>query len=677
MTEQDAASARSLEDVLPFGPYGVVCPIAANDVAVSFVATFRPAETPMLVALKAFRAEYADEAFAEALALEGRKARRLNHVNVGQTFDVARHDELLYLTTEFVDGVPVSALQAAAGAGRRPVTAEVAAFIAAETCSGIAYAHARRDERGTPLEIVHLGIAPSRLLLSKTGTVKVIDFGVAQVALRHGYAAQANPNWLSYTAPELVRGEDGDARSDVFSIGAVLHHLLTGRRIYQSREGAGLREAAKIGHVPKTLDTDTSAPPGLAEIVDRCLAADPDERYASAGEARSALAAWLRTNAPGFGRHRLRNYLTRLLPEQTYNLLPDERWDALHRKHFVLHDPATLVDEDVQAWEGAAERASLEEMMEAPRLPALAGLDLRRMETGAHATVHSAPRQIREALEADLPATASKDAQTGQGAAVEVRATARTAPAASEEPQRLAHTASTAEAAPDEPIDFDRFAQAVLDESNDPLASMTRADLAGEAYGRRLGVTPVLIGLLLLTGAALATYSVIDRANAGDDVGTAETSPGANAFVSSRPQGAQILLDGVPGAITPGPIVIPEGGANLEVSLAGYASPPPVRVERDDQHEYVLELTPLPHTATITSDPAGASVTYLGSALGVTPVELGPLRVDPREGVAIVVHLDDRRAHKTVTWEPGSQHVEVHVVLEPPAVDEPLDESGR
>lgn len=705
MNEPAPRGATSLSDVLPFGPYGLVCPVAANDLAVSFAATFRPAETPLLLALKVFRPEFADEGFVDALLIEARKARRLNHVNVGQTFDIAQHGELLYLTAEFVDGVPVSALQAAAGAGRRPVTAEVAAFIAAEACSGVAYAHARRGDKGQPLGIVHLGITPSRLLLSKSGTVKVIDFGVAQVSIRSNFAAQADPNWLHYAAPESARGESGDAQTDVFGIGAVLHHLLTGEWIYHGRDGTALREAAQIGHVPRVLDTDPSVPPGLAEIVDRCLAAVPEDRYADASEVRTALAGWLRTHAPGFGRHRLKNYLTRLLPDQTYDIFPGERWETLHRKHFALHDPASLLDDEIQPWPGADERTALDAWMDEPVLPNVEGLDLRQMSTGAHPSVRgsSGPSPLARALRestsgakrsarANAPAesAARHEPQSSAGAALQqgplphsdtpagpkgadasapVSSASASESAAAQRPaaerptqQRLVRTDEVPKV--DEPIDFDSFSDAVYEDDDDDLAGLTRAELSGDRSGSSLGVFPVVLTLLLLGGAAFGVYTLVERANA-----SATPTGAANAaqvFVTSRPQGARIFVDGMPGATTPAPVRVGPAGGDIRVELAGYVSPPAERAGGEGPRELVFELSPQPHTLTITSEPPGADVSYLGGSVGATPTELGPLEVDARSGLPLVLRLDGYLEERVeARWEPGRERSTTHVVLTP------------
>ncbi|MBU6162481.1 MAG: PEGA domain-containing protein, partial [Myxococcales bacterium] len=145
----------------------------------------------------------------------------------------------------------------------------------------------------------------------------------------------------------------------------------------------------------------------------------------------------------------------------------------------------------------------------------------------------------------------------------------------------------------------------------------------------------------------------------------------ASVFVTSRPQGAEILVDGQPtGRTTPAPIPEVDPGTNVSVSvrLAGYEESPAQSVEATPRPQASLQfdLQPAPHTVRVDSDPAGATVMYNGEAVGLTPYTLGPVRVDYRDGLDVTLrmdgYLDDRVA---IDWTAGQPESSVRRSLQP------------
>ena len=667
-----------MDALASFGPYTLLRAISATKDSVSFAARFEGRkDTEHVLALKAIEPETtANTAVRERLIEEIRLAVRLNHVNVAQTFDLGEADGVTYLALEFVDGIPLQMVQASVPARHKAVTAEVATFITVEVCAGLAYAHGRRDERGRVLGIVHTRPSLRSVLLSKSGLVKLVDFGLARVAtdLRSDVTEEAD---LHYLAPEVVRGDGYDKRADVFAAGAMAYHLLTGHRIYEGAKGDSLRQKAERGYVPAVLDIDPEVPEGLATLVDRAVAANPDDRFQDATEFRSGLGAWLRRNSPGFGRHRLKSYLHRLLPEATHGLLPDREWQTLHRKNFRFYDSDSLLAPDVESEPDVpTEKDDIRPLMLAPDLPEVVRLDITRMRTGAHATVReqaisaarrrasgALPRipteQIRPVQSAAPVPAAAEGGGADDGRQPEVYATRSYADGA--EPSALDVEAGSEtqyghieEDRQDGPIQIDP--DMVYDDS--VPEDVTRAAVAEAEAEERLGRSgPSLLGiafaLVVLAAGGFGVKYTLDQANAEPVI---EAAP-SRVFVTSRPQGAAIFVDGRSiGATTPSPLTTyPTGQSSVRVELEGFETPEPQTLDSAaPPAELTFELQPAAHTIRIDSDPAGANVVYLGEHVGVTPVALGPLRVDHRRGVDIVLRLEgylDERV--SVDWAPG------------------------
>ena len=573
-----------MSQLASFGPYVLHRAIASNPIAVSFAASYRPVEGTQLVAFKVFR----DEAtvhppVVDALVDEATRVARLNHVNIANTFDLCAHEASWYAVSEFVDGLPLIALLAAAGGGQRTLTTEVSAFLCAEVAAGLGYAHARKDPRGQSLDIVHAGIGPHCVMLSRGGIVKVADFGLSRAMLLTGLLDRAQPFRLQFTAPEVVRGDAIDARADLFSLGALGHLMLTGRTIYAGKTGEALRDAAALGYVPPSAQTDPALPPALAAVLDRALQPDPADRFEDATAMREALGDWLRIEAPGFGRHRLRNYMERLLPASTYDLLPDTTWTPLHRKDFAPRDPASVLHESPTPWAGETEtRPPLAPLLVDPELPNLGELDLSQMVTGAHPTIRAGGNALADAVRSG--------ARPISAAPIATMAAAPPEPADVPAPEPASEPASEPEPEP-EPIDYDALASETYDDTvdADALARAAREELRASRRPQRNGPILALFGLLLLGAAGYGAWIALETARTDAAVEPAATAP---VFITSRPQGATVFIDGeVTEHTTPVALPIPQRVA-IHVALDGYQASAPQPAIPGETRTLSFELAP-------------------------------------------------------------------------------------
>ena len=254
-----------------------------------------------------------DPRLAELFLREARVATQLSHKNIVTVFDVGRDPDGLFLAMEYVDGPDLAA--AIHGAREHGVALDplLAAHIASEVAAGLDHAHRLRDERGALLGVVHRDVTPRNILLSLDGEVKVTDFGVAVL---HGDAAVERRGTVPYMSPEQARGEPVDARADLFSLGLVLHELLSGSRAYPGPERDDMLAQARAGQVP-ALDGDV--PAELARMVARATAVDPDARFAGVRELQRELAGWAVGERGRRGQtdpleHALASFLARAVP---------------------------------------------------------------------------------------------------------------------------------------------------------------------------------------------------------------------------------------------------------------------------------------------------------------------------------------------------------------------------
>ncbi len=230
-----------------------------------------------------------DPGLREALVAEARTAQRLHHGNIVQLIDVGLEGDLPYLVLEYVDGASLAELLRAVPG--RPLAAADALHVAEHVAAALAYAHGLADPAGRPEGVVHRDVTPRNILISRDGVVKLTDFGIARALSAPSYTLPGTfKGSLGYLAPEQARGEPVDARADQFSLGIVLHEMLSGRNPIAARDVESYHRVLSSG-VP-ALAAPPPADAELAAIVARATAREPAARYGSMDELRSELEAW-------------------------------------------------------------------------------------------------------------------------------------------------------------------------------------------------------------------------------------------------------------------------------------------------------------------------------------------------------------------------------------------------
>ena len=217
---------------------------------------------------------------------EARKLSRLNHPHVARIYDFVTQERRDFMVMEFVPGATLRDILAGG-----PLPSWEVCRLGAQVARGLAAAHAA--------SVVHRDIKPSNLKITVSGELKILDFGVARLmpAAEVLDNATRTPSHLTaagtlpYMAPEQIRGDRVDGRSDIFSAGAVLYEMGTGFPAFPQRNIAALVEAVQHQEPPPPAMVNPHVPPALERVIMTAMRKDPAERYQSAVKLAEALEA--------------------------------------------------------------------------------------------------------------------------------------------------------------------------------------------------------------------------------------------------------------------------------------------------------------------------------------------------------------------------------------------------
>ncbi|MDB4962718.1 MAG: serine/threonine protein kinase [Myxococcales bacterium] len=299
-----------------FGPYRLVRQIAVGGMAeIHLAKTKGIAGFEKYVALKMIHPNMAeDEQFIEMLVDEAKIAVQLTHGNIAQTFDLGRVGETYYITMEYVDGADLYKILRRGSEIDFEMPLDVCAFIGKEMTSALDHAHRKKDHSGKPLGIVHRDVSPQNVLISYSGEVKLVDFGIAKATMKaRQTAVGVIKGKYYYMSPEQAWGDKIDHRSDIFSAGIVLYEMITGQMLYLEEDLHKLLDMARRADIAPPSTLRKGVPPQLEKIVMHALQKVPGERYQSAGDFASDLERFLHAYSPVFTAAKLSQLIKKVL----------------------------------------------------------------------------------------------------------------------------------------------------------------------------------------------------------------------------------------------------------------------------------------------------------------------------------------------------------------------------
>ncbi len=246
------------------------------------------------VVIKRVKPQHAgDPGFVRMFVDEARLSAQLHHSNIVKVFEYGEHDSHHFIAMEYIDGLQLQGLHVLyAQRYKRSLPWRVGLHIVRDVLHGLDYVHAKQDDEGQPMGLIHRDINLVNIMVARTGDVKLLDFGIIKAADGIRSAETVGgvlKGKFGYMSPEQAEGKPLDCRSDVFAAAIVLHELLTGRRLFWGKDDLEILRRVKTGDVPDPRQFAPDVPEELVEVVNKGLERDVEKRYQSAGTMADAL----------------------------------------------------------------------------------------------------------------------------------------------------------------------------------------------------------------------------------------------------------------------------------------------------------------------------------------------------------------------------------------------------
>ncbi|MBT3181868.1 MAG: serine/threonine protein kinase [Deltaproteobacteria bacterium] len=306
----------------------------------------------------------ASEEFIDSLIDEAKIAVKLVHGNIAQTYDLGKVADDYFMVMEYVDGKSLSQIHKRCLAKKEVIPIHHLVHFISETLNGLDYIHRRTDENGLPLHIVHRDISPQNIMVSYAGTVKIIDFGIAKTGFKVGSTDSGIlKGKFAYMSPEQAHGDTIDHRSDIFSLGIILHETLTGKRLFKAGDSREtIRNVRKAKVIPPSVIRN-DLPDELDRIVLKALSKDRRHRYKKAAEMHDDLIKFLYSNYPEFRPSDVGTFVQDLFKNELQNQGKNEA-DAKTPYLIIDRSNSALADDSQFEVTGAAKAPiDLEEFM--------------------------------------------------------------------------------------------------------------------------------------------------------------------------------------------------------------------------------------------------------------------------------------------------------------------------
>ena len=291
------------------------------------------------IAIKIIRSHYASQKmFIENFIGEAKLVADLIHTNIVQTYHLGEANGVCFIAMELIRGVNLEQFSRQMADKRRVLPRELAVFITSRVARGLAYAHAKTDKDGKPLGIVHRDVSFKNIMVAFEGDVKLTDFGVAKA---RGFLTDQEGEVIAgkadYMSPEQASFQVTDRRSDLFSAGVVLAHLLLGRNLFKGENAEESRSRILNQPIPDFRALDPRIDDKLNDILHHCLARDLTRRYATADQLMYDLEYYIYHSGYGPTNETLGKYIRELFGQTAPHMA-----EETHVKTIILEETARL-----------------------------------------------------------------------------------------------------------------------------------------------------------------------------------------------------------------------------------------------------------------------------------------------------------------------------------------------
>lgn len=364
----------------PFGRYELIRKIAAGGMAEIYLARqwgeagfFRD-----VVIKRLFKNLAEHGSTLRMFQTEAQLLAHLNHPNIPQCIELGVVDSSWFMAMEYVDGWTIADVwRASARQGSMmPLPVTIGAIM--QVCEALQHAHEAKDRAGRPLRIIHRDVTPHNVMVTRSGVVKLMDFGVAKTAARSDTEAGTVKGTFSYMAPEQVRARPLDPRADVFALGVILYELTTGTRLFRGTDTEIMMKVVEQD-APRPSERVPDYPGDLEEIVMATLRRDVRSRIASAADLALHLEHFAMRHGLLVGPRTVAEFVQNALPatpvdNEDLALVRGERPDVSYDRGPPRDDPAPPRDTESMTEDVDESEAELLESV-APPTPAFSRLE--------------------------------------------------------------------------------------------------------------------------------------------------------------------------------------------------------------------------------------------------------------------------------------------------------------
>ncbi|MFP2960661.1 protein kinase domain-containing protein [Myxococcus sp. 1LA] len=276
------------------GKYEVVTQLSVGGMAELFLGfTSGPGGFRKYVVIKRVLPDARDNAQFERMFLdEARITAAFNHPNIAQVFDLGREDDGLYLAMEFIAGQNLNQITGACLRRQDQLSLGFTLSVARDVCMALHYAHTYTAPSGAPSPVIHRDVAQKNIMVTYDGVVKLLDFGIAKAkdSLERTNVGTVKGT-TGYMSPEQVRGEKLDGRSDLFSVGVMMHELITGARLFAGKNERDEMMKILDAPVPWPSTVAPHVPEEVSKVVMRALERSREKRFATGRDMAKAIEA--------------------------------------------------------------------------------------------------------------------------------------------------------------------------------------------------------------------------------------------------------------------------------------------------------------------------------------------------------------------------------------------------
>ena len=324
-----------------FGNFKLLKRIAVGGMAEIFLGCTGSVKTgyKFVVIKRVMDTQSDNKEFKKMFQNEGKVVININHSNIASIFEFGFQEDQVFICMEYISGRNLRQLIKKLHSQKRKMSIEQCIYVMRDVCLGLDYVHHCTDsETGQPLNIIHRDVSPQNIMISFSGDVKVIDFGIAKVNNSEATKSGVLKGKFEYMSPEQVRGEELDKQTDIFSLGSVFWEMLAGRKLFTGGNEIQILRLIRSCRVPDLKEINADVPDEVVRIVNKALSLKKNIRYKTMADMANDLSVCLSEQYPKFTHTHFSSFIKDVYVEE----ILEERQNIKNYMEFLKRDEKRL-----------------------------------------------------------------------------------------------------------------------------------------------------------------------------------------------------------------------------------------------------------------------------------------------------------------------------------------------